>query len=283
MEPASVPVLLRKPWTEKRLLKWLFVFITAIASIQFFQNYLFYNSSYPFPYLQYITASYLSFYTYFLFVPIIFKASKFAESKLHSIAWMILFHLVVGAMLSAAHLLLIHFIGWLQVYQWSEESFFSSYLFQLSKWLHFEILIYGFLVFIWKGLDYMKWTQLKQTEETAEAQKSNGNFVASIKVKEGGNISFISVNEIRWIEAYDNYIKIRVNGRYFLVRQTLSSIERALNPEFFQRIHRSVIVAIEQVESIRVDNGNYQVVLSDQTPLKLSRTYKDALEQQLSK
>ncbi len=281
MDNAELPLLMRKPWSEKRLMKWLFAFITAIASIQFFQYYIFYNSSYPFPYLQNLTASYGAFYTYFLFVPIIFGVARFSNRKIDGILPSILFHLIIGGLIAITHLWLIHLLGWLQIYKWAEESYWISFRFLLSKWLHFEVLIYGFVVFIWRGLDYVKWTQLKHGQETGEPEKTEDNFLRNIKVKEGTNINYISMDQVRWIEAYDNYIKLRVNGRYYLVRRTLSGIEKQLPPKQFQRVHRSVIVAIAEVENIRVEGGNYQVILKDQTSLKLSRTYKEALETRL--
>jgi LytTr DNA-binding domain-containing protein len=282
MKQNDIPLLLRNPWTEKRLLKWLFLFATIIASIQFLQYYIFYNSSYPFPYLKNITASFGSFYTYFLFIPLIFKASNFAHKRLTKSWQIIVFHLIVAGLLSAFHLLFIHFLGWLQIYQWTDVSFFNSYRFLLSKWLHFEILIYGFIVFVWRGLDYIRWNQVKQTEEIAEPESAGNDFLTRIKIKDGKDTNFISIEQIRWIEAYDNYIKIMVNDRYFLVRKTISGIEKQLNPDLFQRIHRSQIVAMKEVKSLRSDTANHQVILTDQTSLKLSRTYKEQIEERLA-
>ena len=281
MEANEVSLLMRKPWTEKRLLKWLFIFVSVIASIQFLQHYIYYNSSYPFPYLQYITASFGSFYTYYLFVPLIFKVAKFANSRFSIFGQMIVFHLLAGAVVAVVHLMLIHFLGYLQIYQWTDVPFLDSYRFLLGKWLHFEILIYGVVVFTWKALDYIRWNQLKQTEKIAEPEKTEIDFLTRIKVKDGKEINFLSADEIRWIEAYDNYIKIRVNGRYYLVRETLSGIEKRLNPLQFQRIHRSQIVALKEIEKLKRDGGNYQVILMDKTALKLSRTYKEVIEERL--
>nr|WP_236017315.1 LytTR family DNA-binding domain-containing protein [Roseivirga sp. E12] len=103
-------------------------------------------------------------------------------------------------------------------------------------------------------------------------------YWTQIKIKESGLVSFLSVDDIRWIEAYDNYIKVWVSDRFHLVRMPLKEIETKLDSEHFKRIHRSTIVALEEVVAIRQGNGQYEVLLKDQTTLKLSRSFKKSIE-----
>jgi two-component system, LytTR family, response regulator len=62
-------------------------------------------------------------------------------------------------------------------------------------------------------------------------------------IKTTGRVIFIRAEEIDWIEAYDNYVRLRVGGKAHLLRQTMNELEAALNPEQFARIHRSTIVS----------------------------------------
>jgi two-component system LytT family response regulator len=65
------------------------------------------------------------------------------------------------------------------------------------------------------------------------------SYLARVMVKTAGRVIFIRVEEIDWIEAYDNYVRLHVGGKAHLLRQTMNDLEAALNPKQFARIHRS--------------------------------------------
>ena len=161
-----------------------------------------------------------------------------------------------------------HLLNWMQIYRWTDDSFLGMYRFLLSKWLHIELMIYIVMVFVWRGLVY----------RVVIEDNPKPTYLSQIKVKEAGVLSFVPVEEVRWIEAYDNYIKVWVKGQFHLVRKPLKVVEDQLNPKSFLRIHRSTLVAIREVAAIRQGGGQYEVVLHDQTTLKLSRTFKKDLE-----
>jgi two-component system LytT family response regulator len=65
-----------------------------------------------------------------------------------------------------------------------------------------------------------------------------------------------------------------------LLRETMSGMEDRLDPTRFLRIHRSTIINTERLRELRpYGNSEYIVVLDDGTELKLSRTYRDALDE----
>jgi two-component system LytT family response regulator len=64
-----------------------------------------------------------------------------------------------------------------------------------------------------------------------------------------------------------------------LLRETMGGMEERLDPDRFLRIHRSTIINTERLTELRpYGNSEYIVVLDDGTELKLSRTYRDALD-----
>jgi len=72
-------------------------------------------------------------------------------------------------------------------------------------------------------------------------------YLTRLMVKTAGRVIFIRSEEIDWIEAYDNYLRLHVGGKAHLLRQTMSELEATLNPEQFALIHRSTIVNLDRV------------------------------------
>ena len=92
---------------------------------------------------------------------------------------------------------------------------------------------------------------------------------------------FVSVEDIDWIEAYGNYVRLHVGKGVHLIRETLGNVERKLDPTRFARVHRSSIVNLDRVTRMDLwGAGDYVVLLKDGTKLKLSRWYRSRIEQQ---
>lgn len=101
-------------------------------------------------------------------------------------------------------------------------------------------------------------------------------------VKSGGRLFFLRADEIDWIEAAGNYVRIHVGKDAHLLRETMNAIEARLDPKHFLRIHRSRIVNMERVKELHPwFNGDYAVILRDGTKLMLSRGYRDRLQERL--
>ena len=103
-------------------------------------------------------------------------------------------------------------------------------------------------------------------------------------VKSGGRLFFLRADEIDWVEAAGNYVRLHVGTDVHMLRETMNSIESRLNPELFVRIHRSHIVNIERIKELQPwFNGDYVVILRDGTRLTLSRGYREKLQDRLGK
>jgi len=118
----------------------------------------------------------------------------------------------------------------------------------------------------------------------ADAAPNGGGRVPldRLLVKEEGRMYFVPVGEIDWIEAFGNYARLHTGPKTHLIRETMATLERALDGRRFARIHRSTIVNLDRIRQMDLwGSGDYMVRLSDGTQLKLSRWYRDRLEARL--
>jgi two-component system LytT family response regulator len=103
-------------------------------------------------------------------------------------------------------------------------------------------------------------------------------------VKSGGRLFFLRTDEIDWIEAAGNYVRLHVGNTSHLLRETMNAIESRLDPEKFFRIHRSRIVNMERIQEMQPWlNGEYAVLLRTGTRLTLSRGYREKLQDRLAR
>jgi two-component system LytT family response regulator len=100
-----------------------------------------------------------------------------------------------------------------------------------------------------------------------------------LAVKSEGKIVFLRMEEIHWVEAADNYVKLHVANDSHMLRETMSALDQRLPKDKFLRISRSAIVNIEQVKELHpLFHGEYVVVLRSGTRLTLTRGYRDKLQ-----
>ena len=103
-------------------------------------------------------------------------------------------------------------------------------------------------------------------------------------VKTSGKILFLKTEDIDWIEAADNYVRLHVGPEAHLLRETMSNLEEQLDPERFLRIHRSSIVNIDRIEQLQPwFRGDYLVLLRGGVKLTLSRGYRDRVQSLVGK
>lgn len=103
-------------------------------------------------------------------------------------------------------------------------------------------------------------------------------------VKSGGRVFFLRTEEIDWVEAAGNYVRLHLGEESHLFRETMNGMEGRLDSRRFVRIHRSRIVNTERIKELQPwFNGEYVVILRDGTRLTLSRGYREKLQEQLGK
>jgi two-component system LytT family response regulator len=100
-------------------------------------------------------------------------------------------------------------------------------------------------------------------------------------VKNQGQVLFINITDIDWIEAADYYACLHVAAETHILRRTLAELERDLGDRFI-RIHRSIIVNFERIRGLEVrETGEYEVVLQSKARLRLSRRFRKRLQDRI--
>ncbi|MGH9935786.1 MAG: LytR/AlgR family response regulator transcription factor [Blastocatellia bacterium] len=115
-----------------------------------------------------------------------------------------------------------------------------------------------------------------------EGLQGRPRFLERVVIKSSGRIFFLDVNEIDWIEAADNYVRLRVGGRAHLLHETLSGLEQKLDPAKFIRIHRSRMVNVNGIAELHpLFHGEFTIVLKDGTELTTGRSFSERLRELL--
>ena len=103
-------------------------------------------------------------------------------------------------------------------------------------------------------------------------------------VKSGGRVFFLRTDDLDWIEAAGNYVRLHLGEESHLFRETMNRMEARLDPKRFVRVHRSRIVNTERIKEMQPwFNGDYIVILRDGTRLTLSRGYRDRVQRKLGR
>ena len=104
-------------------------------------------------------------------------------------------------------------------------------------------------------------------------------YLDRLLIKEGSRITILELPDILWLEAQDDYVTIHTrNGDSHLVTRTLTSFVSRLNSPRFIRVHRSAIVNLDRITSLRtLFHGQIVAVLDDGTEVKVSRSRRETL------
>jgi len=106
--------------------------------------------------------------------------------------------------------------------------------------------------------------------------------VERIVVKSRGEMLFLNVVDIDWIEAVGYYACLHVGSDTHLLRRTLLELVRDLDEDKFMRIHRSVIVNLDRIHGLELQSGgDYEVVLKCKVRLRLSRRFRKRLQDRM--
>jgi len=90
----------------------------------------------------------------------------------------------------------------------------------------------------------------------------------------------LDVDEITWMQACSNYVKIFAGNQEYSVRDGIGEVCKALDPKHFVRIHRSTVVNVCKIRELQPCNsGEYIVVLRNGKELSCSRGYRKRLDE----
>lgn len=108
--------------------------------------------------------------------------------------------------------------------------------------------------------------------DLANAARRPGEHLERIVVREGAKVHVIAAGKLDYAEAQDDYVALRSEGRTWLKQQTIASLEAALHPRRFVRLHRSYLVNIERITRIEPNTKDTWIaVLTDGSQIPVSR------------
>ncbi len=123
---------------------------------------------------------------------------------------------------------------------------------------------------------------LPPNSRTTAGTTAHTPHLTRLLIRSRGRILFVWVSEIFWIGAEENYVRINTGRESHLLRETISSLEKKLDPEMFLRIHRSSIVNLRLVKEVRArSRGESVVILANGQKIAMSRGYYSRLRASL--
>ena len=107
------------------------------------------------------------------------------------------------------------------------------------------------------------------------AERARG-FRTRFVVRRGNTHHMIPADQVDWMDVADNYLCLHVGPRSHLWRGTMKQAEEELDPERFVRVHRSVIVAVDRILTVKShESGGHVIALRGGVQLRSSRQYAD--------
>ncbi len=107
-------------------------------------------------------------------------------------------------------------------------------------------------------------------------------YLERIAVEMRGKVRVVPVSQIEYITASGPYVEIHTPERAYLIREAIHNLEERLDPEKFLRIHRSIIVRVDLIDTFhRGAGGDYEVQLKSGARLRVSRSRREELERRL--
>ena len=121
--------------------------------------------------------------------------------------------------------------------------------------------------------------ELEPEQLLARVTGARPAFPEVVAIRTGRDVVRLRSADIDWIDAAGDYMCIHASGATHVLRATMKQLEHALDPDVFQRVHRSAIVNLRRVERLRPHaNGEYFLTLAGGQELKLSRSHRDKVE-----
>jgi len=112
--------------------------------------------------------------------------------------------------------------------------------------------------------------------------RSSSPYLERIAVEMRGKVRVVPVSQIEYITASGPYVELHTSERAYLIREAIHTLEERLDPNKFLRIHRSIIVRVDLIDTFhRGAGGDYEVQLKSGARLRVSRSRREELERRL--
>ena len=109
--------------------------------------------------------------------------------------------------------------------------------------------------------------------ELRTAAQPPGRFAERIVIRDGARVHVLPTAQIEYVEAQGDYLAFHSAGKCFLKQQTIASLEQALDPKQFVRVHRSFVVNLERISKIEAYTKDARLaILADGAKIPVSRS-----------
>ncbi len=141
----------------------------------------------------------------------------------------------------------------------------------------------GALDYLLKPFDNARFERaLARAKERIAQKRIAPRGADRIAIKDKGQIIFLDVADIDWIEAADYYVCVHVDKKSYLLRRSMAELEKEFDANFFCRIHRSAIVNLERIRALGLNaDGESEIVLKNGAKLPLSRRHRKDVQARL--
>lgn len=124
---------------------------------------------------------------------------------------------------------------------------------------------------------------VRQMLSVLETMADPRRHLSRLAIRSGERTLFLPVDDLDWIEASQNYVRLHAGPAAHLFHVSMNSIEASLDPARFLRIHRSHIVNVKRIKQVwSLAHGQYVVELVSGQRLQSGRTYTDRIRQLLA-
>ena len=125
------------------------------------------------------------------------------------------------------------------------------------------------LTIFYTGLILVKNYIERSQRKTVTKQESA--FLQKLKVKVGDTTSFVKASDVQYIEADGYCVKLCTSDKQYVLRKSLSELEKELDPKQFIRIHRSYIVNLNFLRTVHSKNGTMKLILDGGEEMLVSK------------
>jgi len=123
----------------------------------------------------------------------------------------------------------------------------------------------------------------RQMLSVLDAIANPRRYLSRLAIRAGERTVFLSIEEVEWIEAAQNYVRVHAAGATHLLHVPMNTIETSLDPGRFVRVHRSYIVSLPHIKQLwTLAHGKYVLELASGERLESGRTYGERIRTLLS-
>ena len=270
--PSKSTQLLMTPLSGNKRKFWVkFVFtvlvVLILSSIQFLQKYGWNEAIGRTLQFKEVLLVYLGYGLLGLLSALIYLFHKRFKLERDQIVKSLIIHAGVSVFFSFLHSLFFSIVYYII------EPIWQGYPFRLLyKDVLFNYLNVG-LIFYWVAIIF---SEAYNGFFVLKTQSFEPNSEATLAIKDQGNTHLLKVNEIQYVLSADNYVKVCLTEKKVMTRESMTNLERKLNPEHFLRIHRTALVNRAFISEInRTPTGEINLVMNDSTVLPMSRRRKE--------